>query len=564
MHQKSKHTESSVGCYGHPKTTPLRFILFIWVIIITSSGSLSILAQNTPLITGPTAICQGDSTIFTINNNYAKYKWSTGDTTKSIKIKTVGNYLVTVTNVANDTFTDAKALIINALPNATIMGVPFVCNGRATTLSILSTYPTMAWSTGSMSKETFVSSPSTVSITVTDANSCSVSSSIVIRDGSKPYNTLPDSIKICEGDSAVLDGTTPFAISYYWSNDSTRADIVVRDSGLYNVIVSTGQCVSYDTIYVLTLPPPKVNLGVDTLICKGDTLLLRAEKFELYTYKWSTGSTQPSVRVADEKIYSVEVSFGNCRATDSIDIGIFNKNEGLQLDTVVCTPQYQINAVRSGAKSYLWKVGGRDSTLTVSKSSTYGVLVGNGRCNANVEYKIRFKKTPLVNLGIDTILCLETGANSLYLSAGVKDEANYIWQDDSNLSTYAVFKSGTYSVNASNECGVGFDDIKVEIKNCYSVYIPNAFSPNDDGINETVTVNASQEVKEVKSFMIFNRWGDMVFQAQNFLPDAADKNGWDGKAGGQYLNPDVYVYVVEFITKTGILLVQNGDVTLLR
>jgi gliding motility-associated-like protein len=537
---------------------------WLWMILFSVCTPLSIFAQGKPQIDGAAAICQGDSTVFTVSNTYKTYKWSTGDTTPSIKIKTSGAYAITVTDALNDTFKNTKTLIVNALPNANILGIPFVCNGRSTTLSILTSYPTMQWSTGSLTKETFVSQPSTVSLTVTDANNCSASSSIVIRDGSKPFNALPDSIKICEGDSAVLDATTTAAVSYYWSNDSLRADIVVRDSGQYNVIVSTGQCVSYDTVYVLTLPPPKVNLGMDTLICKGDTIRLKAEKFDLYTYKWSTGATTTSIRVADEKIYGVEVTFGNCRATDSIDIGIFNKKQGVQLDTVVCTPQYSINAVLSGAKTYLWKSGGRDSVLTVSKSNTYSVLVGNGRCTANLEYKLRFKKIPIVDLGADTLLCLETGANSLLLSAGVKDDANYIWQDDSNLPTFAVLKSGAFGVNASNECGVGFDEIKVEIKNCFSVFVPNAFSPNEDGINESFTVNASSDVKEVKSFLIFNRWGDMVFQAQNFLPDAAEKNGWNGMVGGKPLNPDVYVYVVEFVTKTGVLLTQKGDVTLMR
>ena len=546
------------------KVTHLRFLILFWVILFSVGGPLSIYAQNKPQIDGAAAICQGDSTIFTVSNIYKTYKWSTGDTTPSIKIKSSGSYAITVTDVLNDTFFNAKMLIVNALPNANILGIPFVCNGRATTLSILTSYPTMKWSTGSLSKETFVSQPSTVSLTVTDANNCSASSSIEVRDGSKPFNALPDSIKICAGDSAVLDATTTAAVSYYWNNDSTRADIIVRDSGQYNVIVSTGQCVSYDTVYVLTLPPPQVNLGIDTLICKGDTIRLKAEKFELYTYKWSTGATTTSIRVADEKIYGVEVSFGNCRATDSINIGIFNKKQGVQLDTVVCTPQYSINAVLSGAKSYLWKSGGRDSVLTVSKSNTYSVLVGNGRCTANLDYKVRFKQIPVVNLGRDTILCLEAGANSLLLSAGVKDEANYIWQNDSNLPTFAVLQSGRISATASNECGVSFGAVNVIIKNCYSVYIPNAFSPNEDGINELVSVNASSDVKEVKSFLIFNRWGDMVFQAQNFLPDAAEKNGWNGMAGGKPLNPDVYVYVVEFVTKTGILLMQKGDVTLIR
>jgi gliding motility-associated-like protein len=559
-----KYIETVFALCRRQKQKQSRFIILLLVVLFSNSYPLSILAQNTPLISGSDAICQGDSTIFSVSNTYKTYKWSTGDTTPSIKVKRSGAYSITVTDAINDTFKNAKTLIVNALPSASILGIPFVCNGRATTLMLTSSFPNMSWSTGSLTKETFVTTPSSVSVMFTDVNNCSASLSIEVRDGSKPFNALPDSIKICEGDSAVLDATTTAAVSYYWNNDSLRADIVVRDSGQYNVIVSTGQCVSYDTVYVLTLPPPKVNLGVDTLICKGDTIRLRAEKFELYTYRWNTGSTQSTIRVSEEKIYSVEVSFGNCRATDSIDIGIFNKNQGLQLDTVICTPQYQINAVRSGAKTYLWKTGGRDSVLTASKSNTYSVLVGNGRCNANVEYKLRFKKIPFINLGEDTILCLETGANSLYLSAGVKDEANYVWQDDSSLPTFAVFKSGKISVNASNECGVGFDEINVQVKNCYSVFVPNAFSPNGDNVNEYVSVYASDDVKAVTSFSIFNRWGGMVFQAQNFLPDGADKFGWNGMVGDKPMNPDVYIYVVEFVTKTGVLLVQKGDINLLR
>ena len=564
MNLKAKHLEPILNFWKNRTIAHHRAFAFVAMFIFSESYPLSILAQNTPLITGLGAICQGDSTIYTVNNIYKTYKWSTGDTTSSVKVKAGSVYSITVTNAQNDTLKDAKTLIVNALPSAAVNGIPFVCNGRATTLVTATNYPTIKWSTGSLGQQTFVSQPATVTVTVTDANNCSAFAMIEVRDGSKPYNALKDSIKICEGDTAILDATTPYAVSYYWNIDSTRADIVVRDSGRYDVIVSTGGCVSYDTVYVLTLPPPRVNLGADTIICQGDTVTLRAEKFELYTYKWSTGATETTIKVNEEKIYGVEVSFGNCRTTDSIDVYIFNKNPGLQLDTVICTPQYSINASRRGARSYQWKSGGRDSELTASKSGTYGVLVGNGRCNVNLEYKLNFKKIPLINLGADTILCLETGANSLYLSAGVKDQANYTWQDDSALPTFAAFKTGVYSVAASNECGFGFDDIKVEVKNCYSVYVPNAFSPNDDTINEYVSVGASSDVKEIRSFSIFNRWGNMVFQAQNYPPDDSDKYGWNGRTDGKALNPDVYIYVVEFTTKSGVLLVQKGDITLMR
>jgi hypothetical protein len=157
-----KYKECCFAFYNVQRAIDSRFIILLWMILFSGGYPLSILAQNTPPINGASTICQGDSTIFSVENIYKTYKWSTGDTTSSIKIKTGGSYAITVTDTANDTFKNAKTLIVNALPNANILGIPYVCNGRATTLSILTSYPTMKWSTGSMSKETFVSQPSTI------------------------------------------------------------------------------------------------------------------------------------------------------------------------------------------------------------------------------------------------------------------------------------------------------------------------------------------------------------------------------------------------------------------
>ena len=398
-------------------------------------------------------------------------------------------------------------------------------------------------------------SPATFTATVTDYNACVGNASITVRDGSKSYNTLPDTIKLCQGDSSLLDATTTAAISYYWNTDDTTATLWVSDSGRYNVIVSTGQCVSYDTVRVLLLPPPIVNLGIDTAICKGDTMILRAEKSPLYTYKWSDGSAQPILEVKNENIYSVEVTFGNCRASDTIDVAIFDKKQGLVLDTVVCTPQYKIDGKLRGAKIYKWNLGSTDSTLVVSKSGVYNLLANNRKCFVNQNFNIRFKKTPVVELGKDSIVCTELSNKSVLLVSGPKDESSYIWQDNSTMNTLQAKASGIYTVVAKNECGETSDAVKIDFKNCYDIFIPSVFSPNDDGVNEKFQLFPSENVAKFNQFSIFDRWGNVVFTASEFNQNEVEKYTWDGRFNGKLLPPDVFVYFVEFTTTDGKILI---------
>ncbi len=96
-----------------------------------------------------------------------------------------------------------------------------------------------------------------------------------------------------------------------------------------------------------------------------------------------------------------------------------------------------------------------------------------------------------------------------------------------------------------------------------AVFVPSVFSPNDDGVNDILTVFADQQVKLVKSFRIFNRWGGMVFLKKDFLPNDI-RNGWDGNYLGQALNPDVFVFTLEVELFSGVITQIQGDVTLVR
>jgi gliding motility-associated-like protein len=522
------------------------------------------LSAQTVLINGVNAICQGDSTTLTAVEGYSSYRWSTGATTQSIRVGSGNTFSITVTDAQNRTFNDSKTLTVNSLPNPFISGVPYVCNGRSTSLVVEGDYRAVQWSTGERTSTIMANSPATFTATVTDYNACVGNASITVRDGSKPYNTLPDTIKLCQGDSSLLDATTTSAISYYWNTDDTTATLWVSDSGRYNVIVSTGQCVSYDTVRVLLLPPPIVNLGADTAICRGDTIILKAEKSPLYTYRWSDGSTQTTLAVKDENIYSVEVAFGNCRASDTVDVAIFDKNQGLVLDTVVCTPQYTIRGKLRGGTIYKWNVGSTDSSLVVSKSGVYNLLANNRKCFVNQNFNIRFKKIPIIELGKDSIVCAELSNKSVLLIGGVKDESKYIWQDNSTMNTLQAKTSGVYTVVAQNECGEASDAVKIDFKTCYDIFIPSVFSPNDDGVNEKFQLFPSENVAKFNQFSIFDRWGNVVFTASDFNQNEVEKYTWDGRFNGKMLTPDVFVYFVEFTTTDGKILMKKGDVTLMR
>lgn len=95
------------------------------------------------------------------------------------------------------------------------------------------------------------------------------------------------------------------------------------------------------------------------------------------------------------------------------------------------------------------------------------------------------------------------------------------------------------------------------------IYVPNAFSPNGYGSNEILMVYSAGAVEVVERFMIFDRWGNQVFQQENFEPNYP-AYGWDGRFQGQLMNAGVFVYFVEVLLRDGRRLKFSGDVTLFR
>ena len=126
------------------------------------------------------------------------------------------------------------------------------------------------------------------------------------------------------------------------------------------------------------------------------------------------------------------------------------------------------------------------------------------------------------------------------------------------------FQNSTYIVTATldNDCE-RIDSLNIIVEDRRRVYVPSAFSPNNDGINDAFKIYGGPEVTQVQDFMVFSRWGDLIYADENFQPNEAQK-GWDGTFRGDEVDTGLFTWFakVEFID--GRIDIYEGDITLVR
>ena len=114
----------------------------------------------------------------------------------------------------------------------------------------------------------------------------------------------------------------------------------------------------------------------------------------------------------------------------------------------------------------------------------------------------------------------------------------------------------------SNECTAS-DDVAIIVNKERNVFIPNAFTPNGDGVNDILHVFGDPSVSNINIFTIYDRWGEALFTVENAMPNDPTF-GWDGQFKGKEMNSAVFVYYAEVSFIDGEEKVLKGSVTLLR
>jgi hypothetical protein len=175
-----------------------------------------------------------------------------------------------------------------------------------------------------------------------------------------------------------------------------------------------------------------------------------------------------------------------------------------------------------------------------------------------------------VNLGPDTTIQF---GDSIYLVPVINSPKldTFIWspitwlaQPDSFYTKAGPPASITYKLFIKDEQGCeARDEIYVGVNRKPRVYLPNAIKPDSPELNDAFTIFGGPEVAKVRYMRIFDRWGELVFENNDFLPNDT-RSGWKGTHRGEYVNPGVFVYVIEVEYFSGETEIFAGDVTVIR
>lgn len=344
----------------------------------------------------------------------------------------------------------------------------------------------------------------------------------------------PDTV-ICFSGSVVLAPTETFS-SYMWQDGSTDSFFVANTAGTYWVVATDSAC-SYRDSVVISIQNPSVELGTDTAICPGELFVLDAGN-GFASYVWNDGSLNQTLVADSPGIYFVSVTTAaGCEASDTIAVQL-NALPVISLgnDTILCgSNEHTIYAV-SNDSIFFWNDGSAADSLVVTSTGVYSATVSDGLCTASDSTTIVFADT-FEGFGGDTLVC---EGETLILSAAVYG-GTYLWQDGSVDSVYAVTEAGTYYVQVDAFCGFTSDSIVVELESCNCAYlIPNVFTPNNDGVNETFRVVTLTGECDIVNLRIYNRWGQLMKAG-----DPTTQRLWDGRTqAGQIAPGGTYYYIV--------------------
>lgn len=381
----------------------------------------------------------------------------------------------------------------------------------------------------------------------------------------------------------------------FWNlgNGSNARDSIVNatytNEGKYNiklVVATVNQC--YDSVFkaVTVHPLPKISIDQNKIVCRGDSVTIRANGASRFIWKdqnenvLCTNCTEIKVKPNSSAGYQVigYNEFG-CTEIRSTNVRVINplKMVASPGDTL-CIGDSKTLFV-TGAANYSWlSASGITATNNASvivkptETTTYKV-VGKDAYNCFTDtaaIKVVVGKPTLVSLGRDTTIT--SGINyQLNVQSTNNDIVKWRWSGSTSISCITcptpVVKlrdDACISCTVVNRYGcVSTDTVCIKtICPTTEVFVPNAFTPDGDGINDKLIIQG-KGIRLIKSLRIFNRWGEVVFEKTNFNPgDPA--YGWDGRIRGNNASPDVYVYMCEVICEKGLPSLFKGNTAILK
>ncbi len=549
--------------------------------------------------------CAVQASVAIINNPgpFYTFLWQPGGIiTPSITNQPQGNYTVTVTNtVTGCAATQTVSIIPNPnLPNITIVSPPpLTCTNTSVVLQGSSTTPSVnyQWIAGPLSQNYTVNATGIYTLVVTEQSTGCSSNATVTVVQLPILHLVASASSICfsstvsSATAVAANGIGPYTYLWNDANNQSTPTATALPLGTYVVIVTdqgTG-CVKSKIVTVSQLPQLTVTIQTtNSSVCQRQSITLNAltNSNPPLTYSWSNNQiTNPlqTAIISNTNFFVTVTDKNGCSGSASIFITALpqpdinfsaSKLSGCEPLCVAFTATSQTGIY------YNWNFGSNNGSNTISPTKCFNagnynvsltVTASNGCSTIKtindyihvypqpIASFIAFPNPatmlePLVNFTNTSI-----GASNYYWDFGLPGQAIYSYQLN---PSYNYSNSGSYLVAlvATNNYGCADTAFSyVEIEEDHTLYIPNAFTPDENGLNETWGPHGTGISNKDYELQVFNRWGQQIFSSNTF------EDRWNGTYKGVIVKEDVYAYKLQLkFNKESKIRFFAGHVTVLK
>ncbi|MDD5571697.1 MAG: gliding motility-associated C-terminal domain-containing protein, partial [Bacteroidales bacterium] len=534
----------------------------------------------------PSEVCNGSPATVCVSNG-TSYTWDTGENTSCITVSPVSttSYYVTGINSNGCTGVSFAVVNVNQLPSVSATNKT-ICYGTTTTLTAVGNGGTAPynyqWASGTnpATGATVSVNPivnTTYSITVTDNKGCTATTTVsvivspqmlasIIKTDAKCG--LPNASATVTASGGIPIPTGPPNYTYHWNNSSNTDVISNIVSGPYTVTVTDAVgCIVTASTTILDTPPVTLTTSQTPTNCfpNGTATVNVAPGTPTYTYTWSTVPPQntPVATNIDSGPYSVTViDSKGCSAIANVTVLV---NNPLTV-TTSSTPEHcdhkdgiaTVNPTGGipalGPYTYLWDNGRTTKIIDSLIQGSYLVTVTYGNCTKPGAATVSEKSGPQADFTF-TPSVLDIFENTTALlddlsSPGGQPIIQWHWNFGDNNATadirtpiHTFTAVGNYlvclSVTDSEDC---VDSIckPIIVKDIFTIYIPNAFSPNRDLLNDGFIPQGYRIDPANFTMTIFDRWGEEIYKTNDL------NSPWNGRYHntGELVQIGVYVYRV--------------------
>ncbi len=566
-------------------TTKFKVIMSDGICTITDSVTVTRDTSLHAIASNDTTICEQNSVQLTATGG-TSYAWSPSAGLSSVSVfnpvatpAATTRYYVDVSD-AFCTLRDSVTVTIKNKFVPVVSNDTSICKGSSLQLNASGAgVISYRWRPATYLNDSTSATPVTTPVTnilyrvVMSDGICVVTDSVLINRDTLLISSTGNDTTICKGDTAQLFASG--GLFYQWSSPGTLnyANIpnpvsYATTTTKYYVDVSDNKCTVRDSVLLTVINFNKVVAPKDTNLCKGDSVLLSASGTGSYTWTPTLGLADPYNKLTKASppfttTYVIKTNTLGCITYDTVIVSVQTQVASLVTtteDTTICQGDTAVILASSSepTTTFTWNTGAKTPLIVVkpNTSTWYKVNTKVGSCVGSSDSTfITVLAHPKAKFSVDP-----ADSGSISFNAGFKNQSTnatnfeYFFGDSFNVygytpdTNYVFTYPGTFIVKLKvfNQHPGCADStmIAVKVRDVVSIFIPNAFSPNKDGINDTFSV-VMTGINRCFG-IVFDRWGEEIYNQRS----SNGRFDWDGTYKGEIVPIGVYYYTLQYFEES--------------